>query len=1138
MQQPDGAEIPNRSDESRNSERKRSEIAAAASTIGSTVADCADKSSFRTDEELVLDVSGRSFEFPFLEGSRRSLEGVYVYRNVFNLIPRSVGSFERLRNFKFFGNEVNLFSEEVGGLVGLECLQVKIPSVGFNGVTLSKLKELKELDISRTPPRPSVLTMLSEIAGLQCLTKLSVCHFSIRFLPPEIGCLKNLEHLDLSFNKIKNLPKEITYLSALISLKVANNKLVELPVGLSSLQQLENLDFSNNRLASLDSLELRIMHNLQTLNLQYNKLLNCPDIPSWICCNLDGNVKATGSDDLTSSSVEMDVFETGSEDDNESVSYYGPRPNTSSSILTTSSSNNRCFASRRSSKRWKRSHYMKQRARQERLNNIRKWKGEGQGEVLLAKASGNACDNIDALTSEAHPEGVSDVIVLDDDVDKSLLSSKAENESLGVKLEEHTHISHKGRYVESGLSVKLKATCEKGKDKRSHQDASLATQPDKTIEQDEVSSPELGRSIAKFKRHSHKDLDNPKPCKSRKGANDSTTLSRKYNHMSFCGIEDSLPDGFYDAGRERPFMPLQSYENNLHLDSREVILVNREKDEKLDAIVLFAQAKLFQLKCLNGFTKDIECADVDNLQTASWLALFVSDHFGGSDRNALVEKMRKTASGMNYNKPFVCTCSTGNGDTNSSSTSAKISESVEDIILSDLCESALRSIKLRRSNVVVPIGDLQFGVCRHRALLLKYLCDRMKPPIPCELVRGYLDFMPHAWNIILTKRNDSWVRMVVDACRPHDIREESDPEYYCRYIPLSRAKVCVEDESSGVLGCSFPSFSNGDEIERAASTSVIRCKLGSVEAAAKVRTLEVCGSNFDEVKHFEYSCLGEVRILGAMKHPCIVEMYGHRISSKWVPAEDGNSEGRVLQSAILLEFVKGGNLKNHIQKLTKAGKKRVPIDLSLCIARDVAYALAEVHSKHIIHRDIKSENILIDLDAKRSDGRPVVKLCDFDRAVPLRSTLHICCIAHLGIPPPNVCVGTPRWMAPEVLRAMQKRNAYGLEVDIWSYGCLLYELLTLQVPYFGLPEEQIHELLLSGVRPQLTEELEALESPNETSMSQSNADLEVPGAEVETLKFLIDIFRRCTEEHPSDRPTAGELYNMLLKREGTPGVQS
>lgn len=52
--------------------------------------------------------------------------------------------------------------------------------------------------------------------------------------------------------------------------------------------------------------------------------------------------------------------------------------------------------------------------------------------------------------------------------------------------------------------------------------------------------------------------------------------------------------------------------------------------------------------------------------------------------------------------------------------------------------------------------------------------------MPCELVRGYLDFLPHAWNVIVVKRGTISVRMVVDACRPNDIREEADPEYFCR----------------------------------------------------------------------------------------------------------------------------------------------------------------------------------------------------------------------------------------------------------------------------------------------------------------------------------------------------------------------
>ncbi|KAL5127340.1 Tyrosine-protein kinase Src64B [Glycine soja] len=250
----------------------------------------------------------------------------------------------------------------------------------------------------------------------------------------------------------------------------------------------------------------------------------------------------------------------------------------------------------------------------------------------------------------------------------------------------------------------------------------------------------------------------------------------------------------------------------------------------------------------------------------------------------------------------------------------------------------------------------------------------MAPPGPCELVRGYLHFSPHAWNIILIKRGATWVQMLIDACRPLDIRQEKDPEYFCRY--------------------------------------------------------------------------------------------------------------------------------NYLEKLSEVGEKHVLVELALHIAKDVSCALSELHSKHIIHRDIKSENILFDLDRKRDDGTPTVKLCHFDSAVPLRSTLHVCCIAHAGTCPPCICVGTPRWMAPE-------------EANIWLFGCLLLEMLTLQIPYSGLSDSHFLDSLQMGKRPQLTDELRVLSSMNGPTMIPSGEELEKSDAGVDMLKFLVDLFHKCVEQNPS-----------------------
>ncbi|KAL6189578.1 hypothetical protein ACLB2K_040965 [Fragaria x ananassa] len=1101
------------------------------------------------DESSILDVSGKSLDFSIGESSGDAVGALYLYKNVYNLLPKSVGRLKRLRTLKFFGNEINLFSSsEFGNLVGLECLQLRLSSPAFDGLPLHKFKGLKELELSKVPSRSSAIPILSEIARLNCLTKLSVCYFSIRYLPPEIGCLSNLEYLDLSFNKMKSLPAEISNLTALVSLKVANNKLSELPMALSLLKMLENLDLSHNRLTSLGSLDLRLMCTLQNLNLQHNKLPVYCQIPSWICCSLEGNGKDMSNDDFSSTSVEMDVYETAIQKNDENRFHTGSHDISSS--IAAPSSNSRCFTTRRSAGRWKRQ-FFQRRARQERLNNSRKSKGLDLPKLPMKEDEEWKRGNIDA-NFESYRESASDIINLDDDDDNSLLSG--EDEGVNVSHAAHRDMCSKKEEicVRSCSSLTVNSTLVDNGDKKDcyESDASSTCNQEVTDEHDDVSYSEKSNCSSKSKRPRDGDLDSrslqdPKrwKCGDCSSSLSCRNMSCKYSNMSFCGAEDHLPDGFYDAGRDRPFMPLESYEQISQLDSREVILLDRLRDKELDGILCSARDMVSQLKKLNGLSTDRD--RVDELQIALYLALFVSDHFGGTDRAALVERRRRAGGCSISRKPFVCTCSIRNSESVSLSPKQSL-ESVKDIAFSDICEKSLRSIKAKQKSVVVPIGALQFGVCRHRALLLKYLCDRMDPPVPCELVRGYLDFMPHAWNIISVKKKDSTkrgdtikggdlvvrdesqIRMVVDACRPHDAREETDPEYYCRYIPLSRTRVSFSGTSPTDV-CSFPLASSSDETQTESGSSLIRCKYGSADAAAKMRTLEVYGTSVDDIRNFEYSCIGEVRILGALQHPCIVEMYGHSMSSKWAPSMDGSSGQRTLQSVIFMEYINGGSLKGYIEKLSKAGEKRVPLELALSIAKNVACALVELHSKHIIHRDIKSANILIDIDRKTADGTAIVKLCDFDRAVPLSSYLHTCCIAHIGIPPPDVCVGTPRWMAPEVLRAMHKRNIYGLEVDIWSFGCLLLEMLTLQIPYLGLSELEIHDCVSMGKRPKLTDDLEALRLLEKPSMAQSAEELEQTEDDLDILRFLVDLFSQCTTENPENRPTADRLYELLLQ---------
>ncbi|KAF9591591.1 hypothetical protein IFM89_004820 [Coptis chinensis] len=716
------------------------------------------------------------------------------------------------------------------------------------------------------------------------------------------------------------------------------------------------------------------MTALKKLNLQFNKLGDFGDIPSWISCKLEGNDKDELGDECISSSIDVDI-EKASDCVEPCV------------VLDTLAKG--CSAAEmRIRKGWKR---REKRVCHKPLNIISNESTDYNQDM-----------NVDAKhqVPNGDPEsprescGSSSIDFLDDKDERTLPGSVS--------------------------------TANKGCDDECYSvlDASLGSSLSKSREQEDgYSSTSASESHTKSKRQIDEDNENLRPRKAQKPFDGHSYISKKYNRESFCGIDDHLPDGFYDAGRFHPFMPLESYEQNLCLDSLEVILVDRERDVELDVVVSSAKVSLSRINQPSISMKQGEQLAHDDFQRASMLALFVSNWFGGSDRSYVSLNSHKAWSGSNYQKPSVCNCETGN-DNHGSSPTEKALSFAENFDFNNLCEKSLRIIKQARNSSVGPIGTLQWGVCRHRAILMKYLCNRMVPPIPCELVRGYHDFTPMPGTLYLSRRMAHVINVPITS------ENIEKPTY------------------------SFPSLSLSEKVDTT-SSSLMRHTFGSVEAVAKVRTLNTNGISDKEIKNFEYTCLGEVRMLGALRNSsCIVDVYGHQISSKMVPARDENKEHLILESAIWMEYVKGGSLKSYIKKVSENGEKHVQLELALFIAQETLSV-----RWFIIHRDIKSENILFDLDEKRADGTPLVKLCDFDRAIPLHSSSHTCCIAHLGIPHPDECAGTPRWMAPEVFQALQQKKMYGLEVDIWSYGCLLLELLTLEVPYAGLPPLDIDTLL-------------------------------------------------------------------------------
>ena len=124
---------------------------------------------------------------------------------------------------------------------------------------------------------------------------------------------------------------------------------------------------------------------------------------------------------------------------------------------------------------------------------------------------------------------------------------------------------------------------------------------------------------------------------------------------------------------------------------------------------------------------------------------------------------------------------------------------------------------------------------------------------------------------------------------------------------------------------------------------------------------------------------------------------------------------------IIMEYISGGNLQNFVKKRRKLCEKTARI-----LFRQLIQGIKYIHSKGIVHRDIKLENILLDLNN-------IVKICDFGVGK----------LTQKGQKLLDQC-GTPVYMAPEII---QGEGYEGFPVDIWSAGVALYIMLSGNIPF-------------------------------------------------------------------------------------------
>jgi serine/threonine protein kinase len=200
-----------------------------------------------------------------------------------------------------------------------------------------------------------------------------------------------------------------------------------------------------------------------------------------------------------------------------------------------------------------------------------------------------------------------------------------------------------------------------------------------------------------------------------------------------------------------------------------------------------------------------------------------------------------------------------------------------------------------------------------------------------------------------------------------------------------------------------------------------------------VKKLPIVAADSEELKQFEQ----EAKLMKKLRHPHLVNFYGYYQDET--------------HYSIVMEYVSGGSLDKILYDTEQPFSWPTRWD----VAHDVASGVSFLHDKGIIHRDLKSQNILVYYEKDRTRA----KVADVGIAKIVKQETMSTMTKGMG---------TPLWMAPEVIEAQGEKEkiTYDETVDVYSYGIILSELINRKVPYSEVKNAfQIIPQVLEGKRP-------------------------------------------------------------------------